>query len=119
MFSDSITDETLELTNQSDEFIMEDKCIVLGKSFSGRYARVGLRLLPVVFVTLCSITPIPGIPFWSFGPGGLRAQCVLACAMRSLAIVITIVQSSVLFFFFFFLLSPSFAFDPLRGISRV
>ena len=27
------------------------------------------------------------------GPGGLRARCVLACAMRSLAIVITIVQS--------------------------
>ena len=27
------------------------------------------------------------------GPGGLRAPCVLACAMRSLAIVITIVQS--------------------------
>ena len=29
----------------------------------------------------------------SFGPGGLGAPCVLACAMRSLAIVITIVQS--------------------------
>ena len=28
-----------------------------------------------------------------FGPGGLRAPWVLACAMRSLAIVITIVQS--------------------------
>ena len=27
------------------------------------------------------------------GPGGLRAPCVLVCAMRSLAIVITIVQS--------------------------
>ena len=26
------------------------------------------------------------------GPGGLRAPCVLACAMRSLAIVFTIVQ---------------------------
>ena len=50
----------------------------------------------------------------TFGPGGLRAPCVLACAMRSLAIVITIVQSlSPLFF------SPSFAFDPLRGISHV
>ena len=35
------------------------------------------------------------------GPGGLRAPCVLACAMRSLAIVITIVS---LFFLFFFLL---------------
>ena len=34
-----------------------------------------------------------------FGPGGLRAPCVLACAMRSLAIVITIVQTfSPLFF---------------------
>ena len=29
-----------------------------------------------------------------FSPGGLRAPCVLACPMRSLAIVITIVQSS-------------------------
>ena len=28
-----------------------------------------------------------------FGPGGLRAPCVLMCARRSLAIVITIVQS--------------------------
>ena len=48
-----------------------------------------------------------------FGPGGLHAPCVRhACAMRSLAIVITIVQS-------FSLSPPSFAFDPLRGISRV
>merc|ERR1739838_786783 len=29
----------------------------------------------------------------NIGPGGLRAPCVLACAMRSLAIVFTIVQS--------------------------
>ena len=29
----------------------------------------------------------------TFGPGGLRAPCVLACAMRSLANVFTIVQS--------------------------
>ena len=36
------------------------------------------------------------------GPGGFRAPCVLACAMRSLAIVITIVQS----------LSPLFSQDP-------
>ena len=55
------------------------------------------------------------VKYLSFGPGGLRAPCVLACAMRSFAIVITIVQSfSPLIFF-----SPSFAFDPLRGISRV
>ena len=46
-----------------------------------------------------------------FGPGGLCAPSVLACAMRSLAIG----QS----FFLSFFLSPSFAFDPLRGISRV
>ena len=39
----------------------------------------------------------------------------LACAMCSLAIVITIVQSLL----FSFSLSPSFAFDPLRGISCV
>ena len=50
------------------------------------------------------------------GPGGLLAPCVLACAMRSLAIVITIVQS---FLFFSFLFSPSSTFHPLRGISRV
>ena len=37
--------------------------------------------------------------FFLFGPGGLRAPCVLACAMRSLAIVITIVQSFSLSFF--------------------
>ena len=49
-----------------------------------------------------------------FGPGGLRAPCVLACAMRSLAIVITNFCSFFLSFF-----SPSFAFDPLRGISHV
>ena len=30
----------------------------------------------------------------------MRAPCVLACAMRSLAIVITIVQSLLFFFFF-------------------
>ena len=35
----------------------------------------------------------------SFGPGGLFAPCMLACAMHSLAIVITLVQS--LFFSFF------------------
>ena len=46
-----------------------------------------------------------------FGPGGLCAPCMLACAMHNLAIVITIVWSS--------FLSPSFAFDPLRGISCV
>ena len=44
----------------------------------------------------------------------MRAPCVLACAMRSLAIVITIIQSLSLSS-----LSSSFAFDPLRGISRV
>ena len=52
-----------------------------------------------------------------FGPGGLRAPCVLACAMRSLAIVNTIVQSFFLLSFFFS--SPFFAFDPLQGISYV
>ena len=51
-----------------------------------------------------------------FGPGGLPAPCVLACAMRSLAIVITNFRS---LFLSFSLFSPSFAFDPLRGISRV
>ena len=49
------------------------------------------------------------------GPGGLRAPCVLACAMRSLAIVFTNFRSLSLSFS----LSPSFAFDPLRGISHV
>ena len=55
--------------------------------------------------------------YWDVGPGGLRAPCVLACAMRSLAIVITIVQS--FFSFLSFFSSPSSAFDPLRGIFRV
>ena len=53
----------------------------------------------------------------NIGPGGLRAPCVLACAMRSLAIVITIVQS--LFLSLSPLFSPSFAFDPLWENSRV
>ena len=56
-------------------------------------------------------------PAGDIGPGGLRAPCVLECAMRSLAIVITIVQSFSLSLSLFF--SPFFAFDPLRGISRV
>ena len=41
---------------------------------------------------------------WQIGPGGLRAPCVLACAMRSLVIVITIIQSFSPFFFFLRLL---------------
>ena len=36
------------------------------------------------------------VDVWTIGPGGLNAPCVLACAMRSLAIVITIIQSSFL-----------------------
>ena len=51
----------------------------------------------------------------NFGPGGLRAPCVLACAMRSLAIVFTNFRSSFSPLFF----PPSSAFDPLRGISHV
>ena len=43
------------------------------------------------------------------GPGGLRTPCVLACAMRSLAIVITIVQS------LFLSLSSVFCFLPTSG----
>ena len=79
----------------------------------------------------------------SFGPGGLRWPWVLACAMRSLAIVITQYfgitgrymhqkmnflrpafvhgrmghPQSLEYLSFFF--SPFFAFDPLRGISHV
>ena len=41
-------------------------------------------------------TLVPGVLY--FGPGGLRAPCVLACAMHSLAIVFTYFRS-----FFFFL----------------
>ena len=48
------------------------------------------------------------LDYRNIGPGGLRAPCVLACAMRSLAIVITIVQSLFLSFSFF---SPFFAFE--------
>ena len=73
-------------------------------------------LLCVNAATTTTTSPTP-TPFHDFGPGGLRA-CVLACAMRSLAIVIAIVQAS-FFLFSLFFLSPSFAFDPLRGISRV
>ena len=51
------------------------------------------------------------------GPGGLRPPCVLACPMRSLAIVTTIVLSFSLSSSSSF--SPSFAFDPLRGNSHV
>ena len=50
----------------------------------------------------------PGPIFIYFGPGGLRAPCV-AWPLLFL--------SFGLFLSFFF--SPSFAFDPLRGISRV
>ena len=49
-------------------------------------------------------------------PGPIIAYLVITTInnwMRCLAIVITNVQS------FFFSLSPSFAFDPIRGISRV
>ena len=60
-------------------------------------------------ITLHAKTPLIIEHYCIFGPGGLRAPCVLACAMRSLDIV----QS------FSLLLSPSFAFDSLRGISRV
>ena len=49
-----------------------------------------------------------------FGPGGLLAPCVLAWAMRSLAIVITIVQSFSPFFSSFLRIF----FDPLRGNSQ-
>ena len=48
--------------------------------------------------------PLGSITF--FGAGGLRALCVLACAIHSLAIVITIVQS-LLFFLSFFSVFPS------------
>ena len=41
-----------------------------------------------------SSTKNPTTGFTLIGPGGLRAPCVLACAMRSLAIVITIIRSS-------------------------
>ena len=79
-----------------------------------------------------------------FGPGSLRAPCVLACAMRSLAIIITYfrsfgpggfacatrggvaMRSWPLFLSLFSLslslslsFSPFFAFDPLRRISHV
>ena len=48
-----------------------------------------------------------------FGPGGLRAPCMLVCAMRTLAIVITIVQSVFLSFSLFLRLLL------FRGISCV
>ena len=42
-----------------------------------------------------------------FGPGGLRAPCVIECAMCSLAIIITIVQSFFLFLFSVFCFWPT------------
>ena len=47
------------------------------------------------------------------GPSGLRAPCVLACAMRNLAIVITIVQSFSLFLFLRLLLLTHFGESPV------
>ena len=68
-------------------------------------AQAALRASPEVAFALAIVIT----NFRFFGPGGLRAPCVLVC---SLVIVITIVQS-----FSFF--SPYFAFDPLRGNSRM
>ena len=48
------------------------------------------------------------------GPGGLRAGCMLAWAMRSLAIVITIVQSFCSPLFFRLLLLTHFGESPVR-----
>ena len=56
--------------------------------------------------------PTPPHKLCAVGPGGLRAPCVLACAMRSLAIVITIVQS---FFSSFFFSFSVFCFWPTSG----
>ena len=44
---------------------------------------------------------------YCFVPGGLRAPCMLACAMRSLAIVITIVQFCFFFSFSVFCFWPT------------
>ena len=48
-----------------------------------------------------------------FGPGGLRAPCVLACAMLSLAIVFTNFRS--LFLSFFLSFFSVFYFSPTSG----
>merc|ERR1711892_359472 len=56
---------------------------------------------------------------FGLGPGDLRAPCVLVCAMRSLAIVFTIVQSfslSLLFFPLRLLLLTHFGESPMCEI---
>ena len=54
----------------------------------------GLRAPGVLACAMHSLAIVITIVQSFFGPGGLRVPCVLGCAMRSLAIVITIVQSS-------------------------
>ena len=90
--------------------------IVLNK-VQGCFGPGGLRAPCVLACAMRSLAIVFTI-VQSFGPGGLRAPCVLACAMRSLAIVFPIVQS-LLFFFFFFFFPPFFVFYPLWGSSHV
>ena len=85
-------------------------------------------IAPIQFKFLLSLILFKYCIFIAFfGPGGLRAPCMLACAMRACMRhaclrapcvawpLIFIVQS----FSPLFYLSSSIAFDPLRGISRV
>ena len=68
---------------------------------------LGVDLFSDIFFGAADLVFMIFLAETTFGPGGLRAPCVLACAMRSLAIVFTIVQS------FFLSLSLSF-FWPRR-----
>ena len=61
--------------------------------FSVWFRTITDKLLILYQLTLPVIFSNVELQMLIIGPGGMRAPCVLACAMRSLAIVITIVQS--------------------------
>ena len=69
------------------------------------------RLITAIIIVLNELGTSTPPHCSDIGPGGLRAPCVFACAMRSLAIVFTNFRS--------LSLSPSFAFDPVQGKSHV
>ena len=72
---------------------------------SGRYQEMARNLINLIFLVILA-------------QAAMRAPCVIACAMRSLAIVITIVQSfSLSFFFSVFCFLLSFHFYLLFSFS--
>ena len=73
------------------------RCIILYVHWLNHSAMVRIWLFIRTRLAKCPCTQLRFYKF--FGPGGLRAPCLLACAMRSLVIVITIVQSLLSLFF--------------------